>query len=141
MPPTEEILDALPRLRRFGQLLTGSETLTDSIIVVCLESIIENPTSLFETANVQVTLFRNFLSVVSASPFPISNNGTIDIASRSPIASHLPGLTFLETQAFLLRYVEAFDHSDTAYIMEVSETELRSMERRLERKANAQNSP
>lgn len=120
-----KIVQNLPYLRRYARALTGSQSRGDEYVRLCLEALLEEA-AWMEPSDVRVQLFAAFhhaWTVVQSSVPP-------SVAAEFPQADDqarycLVNLPSIERQVLLLVYLEGFSYEDVAYILRISEAEVR----------------
>jgi CheY-like chemotaxis protein len=128
MPRTaEDIVAQLPYLRRYARALTGSQSIGDQYVRICLEMIVEDPSLMPEDIDLRLQLFCLFHQVWAATKSTeLRERALRTPLAGEPIGEQLAVLPPVERQTLLLVSLEGFSFADTAYILGLSETEARS---------------
>lgn len=133
MSLAKEMRHILPRLRRFGQMLLGSQSETDRIIKICLQRLVDSSVVIDSTQDTAVVVFETFIGMINTGPngqgLPQTKNGASTLADE-----FLSKLLFVERQVFLLCYIEEFSTEETAQIMGITEQDITDLVRRVEGK-------
>jgi CheY-like chemotaxis protein len=106
----------LPYLRRFARALTGSQTSGDSYVAALLETLIADPSSIREAADVRLALYQGFCKLWSS----VSLNHVSDSSMpgwEQTVQSKLSQMQGPARQLFLLMTVEGFDRFQAAEIL------------------------
>ncbi len=129
MTGSEAIAINLPYLRRFARALTGSQEAGDAYAVATLEAILaeQPPTPREEaeaaTGGAKHALFRTFLRIWGS----LSVNRVADSAEALAADRGLEAMTPMPRVAFLLSALEGFDPGQIATLLDLPETEVRSL--------------
>ncbi|QAY95319.1 response regulator [Methylovirgula ligni] len=110
----------VPYLRRFSRALTGTQAGGDAYVLATLETLVAEPGTLEDTADLRVDLYRLFLKVWESTPI----NGYVD---EAPFSADEKGaqrnLEAIPTEpriAFLLSALENFNVEEVAHILDCS---------------------
>jgi CheY-like chemotaxis protein len=110
----------VPYLRRFSRALTGTQAGGDAYVLATLETLVAEPGTLKDTADLRVDLYRLFLKVWESSPI----NGYVDQAPFSAdekgAQRNLEAIPPEPRVAFLLSALENFNVEDVARILDCS---------------------
>jgi DNA-directed RNA polymerase specialized sigma24 family protein len=131
---TKQILRHAPYLRRYARALTGSQKEGDAFVQATLQALLDGEQTLDGEAPLRLALFRAFHAVWRKS----LNGYSIDAPRRALVAdARLQKMTPEHRTAVLLMLMEGFSVSETAYILDVAEAEVRrrfeSAQRAIER--------
>mgnify|MGYP001350223538 CR=1 FL=1 len=126
----ERILLNLPYLRRYARMLTGSQERGDQYVGACLESLVEEPESLYDTPDMRLELFRRFHEIWNMVDSALPEDRTMGRNLEARVRKSLASLPSKERQALLLVSVEGFTVDQTAFILGVSEAEVQELLRR-----------
>ncbi len=118
-----EIIGALPFLRRYARALTGSQGIGDQYVRIMLEMIVENPSVLPDESDVQRELFRLFHRVWDKTN-PQTLFAERDASAIDPALHELPPR---QRQVLLLVALEGYAFPDVAYVLHIDEDEARSL--------------
>ncbi len=110
----------VPYLRRFSRALTGTQAGGDAYVLATLETLVAEPGSLEDTADLRVDLYRLFLKVWELTPI----NGYVDQAPFSAdekgAQRNLEAIPPEPRIAFLLSALENFNVEEVARILDCS---------------------
>jgi DNA-directed RNA polymerase specialized sigma24 family protein len=116
MSTAQLVVQHLPYLRRYARALTGSQMAGDAYVAATLETLVNEPETIGQGANVKVDLFRVFTRIWNS----LSVNGKSELIQRDlPAEVRLGQITPLPRQAFLLSCLEGFSEEETAAILSV----------------------
>jgi CheY-like chemotaxis protein/DNA-directed RNA polymerase specialized sigma24 family protein len=117
------LLENLPYLRRYARALTGSQSRGDEYVRVCVEAILEEPDRI-DPDDSRVQIYRAFHQVwtmLRGADDPLATDANAQGRMRLGLASLAP----IERQALLLVAMEEFSFEDAAYILGLTEDEVR----------------
>ena len=121
MTISEQIIDIIPNLRRFGRMVSGLELdQVDDLIKCCLQDLSDGVYAVGPRERMAVCLYRQFLSELARRAAEGSPDIAAQLRSSSHIEDQLKALNRAEVEVFLLRHVEGFSVLETAAIMNVS---------------------
>jgi DNA-directed RNA polymerase specialized sigma24 family protein len=120
-PRTQEVLSALPSLRRYARALTGERRRGDEYIRVALETLSQEPWRLGPDDDVKVQLYKLFHDVLGAlSMFdPDASDGTDASDPYQRLKRDLLDLPLLNRKLLLLVALERFSLAEAARIVEL----------------------
>lgn len=113
----------LPRLRRYARALTGSQESGDAYVNATLEALVADPSEIRNPDFVVVDLFRVFSRIWNS----LEINSTAESVPTAPSDRHLEHMTPLPRQVFLLLGLEDFSEDDASTILDLPESEVRSL--------------
>ena len=108
----DAVLDAVPRLRRYTMLLTGSREVADDYAHVCLERVARAARAT-DRSNLAIEMFRTLHRVISDAEIGLDT--TIE-ASASRLERALLALPVEQRKAVLLTHVENLSRRDAASV-------------------------
>jgi DNA-directed RNA polymerase specialized sigma24 family protein len=124
MSTAQLVVQHLPYLRRYARALTGSQMAGDAYVAATLETLVNEPETIGNDANVKVDLFRVFTRIWNS----LSVNGRSEQIQRDlPAEVRLGQITPLPRQAFLLSCLEGFSEQESASILGVSVEGVRDL--------------
>lgn len=119
----QQLAPHLPFLRRYARALTGSQTTGDRFVRAALDLIAGDPASFPKSVDPRLGLYKIFLttnaSLIQRDKFDDRDNG---IAGR-----RIAGIATLDRQALLLTAMEGFTSEDTAYLLDISASEVNNL--------------
>mgnify|MGYP003115884535 CR=1 FL=1 len=116
----------LPFLRRYARALTGSQESGDAYIRASLTALVENPDIIEESDDARLSLYRFFHVIWGTTGAQLESP---IVVPTDPADQRLQSLAPVQRQAFLLTALEGFTPAEAAYILGVSETEQRALEK------------
>jgi DNA-directed RNA polymerase specialized sigma24 family protein/CheY-like chemotaxis protein len=125
MSIAKEIAPHLPYLRRFARALSGTQPLGDAYVVQTLETLIADPSVFPQTLPAQQALYRVFLKLWSTST--AANKAGSQPHATTAVERNIEMLTPRARQAFILRTVEGFPEESVAAILDISQTQCRTL--------------
>jgi DNA-directed RNA polymerase specialized sigma24 family protein/CheY-like chemotaxis protein len=121
---SEDVARHLPYLRRYARALTGNQAAGDAYVAATLEAIISDRSALNANLPSGPALFQLFTKIWNS----VSLNSVAEPSDKeNSVEQRLTNITPLPRQAFLLIALEGFSEDDTAQILGVPLTELRSL--------------
>ncbi len=131
---SESILLTLPYLRRYARALTGSQTLGDIQVRLCLEAMLSAPWTVDPQMDSRVEVFALFHHIRDRFRTPAGDSGAPESGAEEPgiddhnaLAESLHALPPLERQVLLLVSLEEFSFQETAYILDLSIDQVRDL--------------
>jgi len=119
---SKPILRHAPYLRRYARALTGSQSEGDGFVQATLEALLEGDLALAADVPVRTALFRAFHQTWRKA----LNGHSIDAPRNRLVADvRLQRMTPEHRTAILLIVMEGFTLSEAAFVLGVSETEVR----------------
>jgi DNA-directed RNA polymerase specialized sigma24 family protein len=130
----ELILALTPQLRRHARLLTGSQTIGDEYVRICLEAVLQEPDRL-AGEDLKKALFQVFHLVWDRINSDVDRDSPADIADPAKrLEKGLLELTPVDRRALLLVTLEGYSIDDAATILRLSAAEtMHCVERARER--------
>ncbi len=119
----------IPFLRRYAYALTVSQKTADSYVAACLETLLIDPSSLPEGANIRVRLYKLFQAIWSS----VDDGMVIPVElmdENDGVHRNLAKLSEFDRQALLLTALEGFYAGEAAEILDARQDEV---ERALDR--------
>ncbi|MDA8587033.1 response regulator [Rhodobacteraceae bacterium] len=119
-----ELMAAVPYLRRYSRALTGSQASGDSYTAATMEALIADP-SVMSDESIKVDLFRAFHKIWSTSGTMLEDDNAGATPLEAGAQRRLRDLPQNTREALLLKTVEGFSIGEVSEIMsvEVSEAE------------------
>jgi CheY-like chemotaxis protein len=120
---SDQLVTILPYLRRYARALVGEQSIGDTYVRICLETLLQEPGRVQVGAEARVQLYSLFHEVITrtgvrdAASDSVSPNELTDLT----VESRLRALPPTERQALLLTTLEGFSVSQTAQILKVPE--------------------
>jgi DNA-directed RNA polymerase specialized sigma24 family protein len=122
----KDLVKDLPYLRRYARALVGSQDRGDQYIRVCLETLLAEPERIAPDGNLQLQLFAVFHDVCTLlHAVEDPEEPGLEPAGHAPVEQRLARLPAIQKQVLLLVSLEGFSFQDTAYILHISEQEVR----------------
>src|SRR5271166_1235087 len=109
----DAVMEVVPRLRRYGRLLTGSREVADDYTQVCLERLLQTPCSV-DRATLALDMFETLHRVITDAEIGLD---TAIPPRASRLEQELLGLPVDQRKAVLLVNVEGFAHAEAAHIL------------------------
>jgi CheY-like chemotaxis protein len=119
----EKFAPHLPYLRRFSRALTGSQAEGDRYVRTALEALVAGDITVDETSSPKLSLYRMFLSIWSVTGAQLETEPN----DAPTAADRVRRLTPLSRQAFLLSALEGMSTSEISEIMDIEETEAKTL--------------
>lgn len=124
MPFGDSIRAELPLLRRYARALTGSQAVGDELVRQTLQAAVDDEAVRTEMMRGRVQMYRLFTRTWSHSGSDVAEKA--DAYGADAIERPLSNLSSLGRQALLLTTMEGFAPDKAAYILDISEDELRN---------------
>ncbi|MEJ7927394.1 response regulator [Sphingobium sp. AN641] len=114
----------LPFLRRYARALTGSQSHGDAYVRAALEAIVAAPDEFPSDVDPRLGLYRIFHAIWSSSH--LEDGPVLDVGESPEAVAHarLARLTPLPRQALLLTALEGFTSEDTAYLIDMTTSDV-----------------
>jgi len=123
----QQLAPHLPFLRRYGRALTGSQSHGDKYVRATLEAIVAAPEEFPRDVDPRLGLYRTFQAIWgSTNDDQQADPGDVD-DQEAVARARLARMTPLSRQALLLTAMEGFTVEDTAYLINVSPSEVESL--------------
>ena len=126
----QQLAPHLPFLRRYGRALTGSQTHGDRYVRATLEAIVAAPEEFPREVDPRLGLYRMFQAIWSSTNYdetPENSSAGEGDDQESIARARLARMTPLSRQALLLTAMEGFTPEDTAYLIDVENSEVDSL--------------
>ena len=115
----------LPFLRRYARALTGSQTHGDAYVRAALEAIVTAPDDFPTDVDPRLGLYRIFHAIWSTTQIEEGGFAGGGEDERQAIArARLSRVAPLPRQALLLTAMEGFSPQETAYLMNIGQSEV-----------------
>lgn len=114
---SQAIASHIPFLRRYGRILTGTQTAGDAYVAATLEALLEEPELFDADLPHRVALFRVFHQVWSSASPDITPREEVLTPFETMVGDRLRALTPDTRQALLLVTLEGFSPAETAQIL------------------------
>ena len=124
MTASQVIAQHLPYLRRYARALAGSQQAGDAYVVVTLEALVEDASSVRDSKSPRVALYRAFSRIWNSVQL---NHQTEAVDAALPPQKRLAAITPLPRQAFLLVALEEFGDAEAARILDIDVATLQSL--------------
>ena len=123
----QQLAPHLPFLRRYGRALTGSQSHGDKSVRAPLDAIVAAPEEFPRDVDPRLGLYRTFQAIWgSTNDDQQADPGDVD-DQEAVARARLARMTPLSRQALLLTAMEGFTVEDTAYLINVSPSEVESL--------------
>lgn len=122
MSVSQAISAQVPYLRRFARALTGNQQGGDAYVLAALETIVAEPESLREGADLRANLYRIFLKVWESIPVNAQVDRSDVGREDTGVRRNLDAISLRPRIAFLLSALEGFSHAEIARALGVAET-------------------
>ncbi|MDF2603160.1 response regulator [Sphingomonas sp.] len=123
----QQLAPHLPFLRRYGRALTGSQSHGDKYVRATLEAIVAAPEEFPRDVDPRLGLYRTFQAIWgSTNDDQQADPGDVD-DQEAVARARLARMTPLSRQALLLTAMEGFTVEDSAYLINVSPSEVESL--------------
>jgi DNA-directed RNA polymerase specialized sigma24 family protein len=124
MSTAQHVVQHLPYLRRYARALTGSQAAGDAYVAATLETLVNEPDTLGNSANLKTDLFRVFTRIWNS--LSVNAKGE-QVQQDLPAEVRLGQITPKPRQAFLLSCLEGFSEEDAALILDVDVGTVRTL--------------
>ena len=114
----------LPFLRRYARALTGSQTHGDAYVRATLEAIVAAPDDFPTDVAPRLGLYRIFHAIWSTTQFEEEGFGAGEDERQAIARARLSRVAPLPRQALLLTAMEGFSQQETAYLMNIGQSEV-----------------
>jgi CheY-like chemotaxis protein/DNA-directed RNA polymerase specialized sigma24 family protein len=125
MPLAPKIAPHLPYLRRYARALAGSQEQGDRLVEATLSAIVEDPSCFPAGVAANLGLYKCFQGVFAAdtlAPLAVDGGNSFESVAASRLAALMPK----SRQALLLGAMEGFTVTDSAWLLDCSEDEVRA---------------
>jgi CheY-like chemotaxis protein len=124
MSVSHDIVRLLPYLRRYARALTGSQSVGDQYVRLCLEAILAEPERIKTAGDLRVELFTVFHDAwdIVDSALPDADGAEGD--ESGGLNRQLAALPSVERQVLLLIALERFSTAETARILDLDEPDV-----------------
>ncbi|MDF2495211.1 response regulator [Sphingomonas sp.] len=124
----QQLAPHLPFLRRYGRALTGSQSHGDKYVRATLEAIVAAPEEFPRHVDPRLGLYRTFQAIWGSTNNDDHLSDPGDVDDQEAVArARLARMTPLSRQALLLTAMEGFTVEDTAYLIDVSPSEVEAL--------------
>ncbi len=125
----QQLAPHLPFLRRYGRALTGSQQHGDKYVRATLEAIVAAPDQFPREVDPRLGLYRMFQGIWGSTNYDGRPDEGVNEAdgSEAVAQARLSRMTPRSRQALLLTAMEGFTPEDTAYLIDVDNSEVETL--------------